>query len=456
MKDSNGFPSFLDRLLPVCFVVGLCLLVFSGGAFYLRYKLPGSQWLNHAFDAADTQLQQWKLEREAMAPQQTLESTIASGKVITWDRNRTSNGYIVLTTDLSSGGTIYLLGMDGQPVYHWTVPLKISDDSSATLDIAKVHLMPDGSLIVLFWYSGHTPYGSNIVKVDKDSNVVWTYHTNAHHDLYVDQENNDIYSLTHEVVQNSVAGLENLPSPMLADSITLLSSNGQELRHISILNAFSGTPYASYLYHFDENEWDHFHTNSVMKLEPEMAKHFPMFSAGQILVSIRNLDLLAVIDPISEKVVWACRGPWKGQHAAQFLPNGHILLLDNNGYQTQGKNISRAIEFDPATLGISWSYANITPEDMFYTPTYGQIQRLPNGNTLIISSNEHKMLEVTSDGTVVWKILFPAISLPDADKRKLGFSDPIITSRRYSPDELPFLKSSIIDNNDTKADHAIR
>jgi hypothetical protein len=54
-------------------------------------------------------------------------------------------------------------------------------------------------------------------------------------------------------------------------------------------------------------------------------------------------------------------------------------------------------------------------------------QRLPNGNTLIVISADHQLLEVTPDKEPVWACNTGAF---------------ITTARRYTPDQLPFLMAN--------------
>ena len=50
-----------------------------------------------------------------------------------------------------------------------------------------------------------------------------------------------------------------------------------------------------------------------------------------------------------------------------------------------------------------WSYTDPVPTDM-YAPIISGAQRLPNGNTLICSGVQGRVLEVTPDGRIVWDL----------------------------------------------------
>jgi hypothetical protein len=148
---------------------------------------------------------------------------------------------------------------------------------------------------------------------------------------------------------------------------------------------------------------DIFHTNQIVKLDGRLADRIPAFRSGNFLLSMRNLNLLAVLDPRSEKIVWTMAGMWLQQHCPSVLDNGNILLFDNQG--DYGR--SRILEFDPVTQEIAWMYKG-TPENEFSSEIFGSVQRLPNGNTLITESHYGRVFEVTREGDIVWEYYIPA------------------------------------------------
>jgi hypothetical protein len=87
------------------------------------------------------------------------------------------------------------------------------------------------------------------------------------------------------------------------------------------------------------------------------------------------------------------------------MPNGDILLFDNQGHYGPGGQ-SRIIEIDPATAAVVWSYVG-TAEHPFDCAVRGAQQRLPNGNTLITDEVNGRIFEVFLDGTIVWEFINP-------------------------------------------------
>jgi len=91
------------------------------------------------------------------------------------------------------------------------------------------------------------------------------------------------------------------------------------------------------------------------------------------------------------------REEWGGvQHGIQLLPDDHLLLLANQG---AGASESAALEFDLASGTEVWRY-----DSGEYTAHFGDVQRLPGGNTLLTISNSGILQEVAPDETRVLEI----------------------------------------------------
>ena len=98
---------------------------------------------------------------------------------------------------------------------------------------------------------------------------------------------------------------------------------------------------------------------------------------------------------------WALVGPWRRQHDPDLLPNGNILVYDNNGRLLAG-NRTRVLEINPQTLDVEWLYQG-SKSDFFHNTARGSQQRLENGNTLITDSYAGRIFEVTQGGEKVWQ-----------------------------------------------------
>jgi len=78
---------------------------------------------------------------------------------------------------------------------------------------------------------------------------------------------------------------------------------------------------------------------------------------GTILVRSKNLNMVFIIEPTTDEVVWEyCNDEMGGQHDAQLLDNGNILVFANGAY-SRDLHHSEVWEINPATNEIEWRYS---------------------------------------------------------------------------------------------------
>jgi len=266
----------------------------------------------------------------------------------------------------------------------------LPDPNGVTSCWRRAFLLPEGDVLAIF--EGH-----GLARINRDSRLIWCYPGPCHHDLEIAPDGS-IFVLTREA---KLVPQINANRPVLLDYITHLSAAGQFLDSIDLYQAFESSVYSSYLDHMVDRG-DIFHTNTLEILDGRAAHLSPLFTAGNFLISIRELGVIAIVDPRTEKVIWALSGMWSAQHQPTLLKGGNILLFDNQGHQGR----SKVVEIDPFTQEVVWSYAD-SPVHPLYSKTCGSNQRLPNGNTLITESDNGRALEVAPDGSIVWEFRNP-------------------------------------------------
>lgn len=343
----------------------------------------------------------------------------ASGTTV-WSRDRAFPG-LNLSTDGYQAQAL-LTDMAGNVLHTWQCPFSEAfpvsdsfDGDPGTYNWRRVKLLPDGELLAIFNEHG-------LVKLDRDSNRIWAYEEHVHHDVEV-SDDGDIWVLTNtaEVVPRIDA-----ERPILYDFVVQLGPDGTEKRRISLLEAIERSAYSGLLNSAAGPDGDIMHTNEIEILDGRLAHEIPAFAAGNLLLTVRNMNAIVVLDPDTERVVWALSGLWRRQHDAHVLDEGNLLVFDNLG--AGGR--SRVIEVDPVTQEIAWSYAS----EEFHSETCGASQRLPNGNTLITESNFGRAFEVEPDGTIVWEYY-----VPDRTGRDNEFIAQLFELVRIDPSSVDWL-----------------
>ncbi len=250
----------------------------------------------------------------------------------------------------------------------------------------RAHLLEDGGLLAIFTALG-------VVRLDRDSTVLWSWEGVAHHDLDVDAAGN-VYVLTRKAHLMPEFHDQQF---VLEDFVTVLSKDGDELRSVSVLDCLRDSQHAGLIARI-AGGGDVFHTNSIEYLDQRGAGPSPAFAAGSVLVSVRQLDLLAVLDLERVAAPWTRTGAWRRQHDPSLLEGGTLLVFDNLGVPKR----SSVLELDPLTGDELWRY-RADEDDVFFSSGCGTCQRLPNGNTLVTESNAGRAFELTPDQEIVWE-----------------------------------------------------
>jgi len=251
---------------------------------------------------------------------------------------------------------------------------------------------------------------TSITLMERDSSIVWNREGPFHHDLAVVPDGS-LYALTRQRVLYPAL----IPDqPIIDHYIVHLDREGKTLSTLSIADLVAHDPellatfnrQTGWKYLKDEDALDVFHANTIEVIEQNVAADgIKICQPGDILFSVRNLDLIGFLDPATKKVRWRW-GPGELDlpHAPTLLDNGNILIFDNGTH----RGYSRVIELDPRTGKIVWEHQG-KPPDSFFSPSRGFAQRLPNGNTLITDSDHGRAFEVTPGGKMVWEFYNPRI-----------------------------------------------
>jgi hypothetical protein len=405
----------------IALLAGLAAVLVVAGVALVRLTSPGdrppelpAQWIDpvgrwHSDGWREvTPLEEASLTEEQRAEIERLRSIgylpgshpapVHTG-VTVYDASRTYDGLNFYTSGDFAGAV--LMDMRGRIIHLWryayidawkTGPRdELPRSSKGSGYWRRAYLFENGDVLAIF-------EGMALIKIDKDSNLIWANLGGYHHDLEV-MPDGRIYTLTREA---HIVPRVNPDRPILEDFMIVLDERGSEIERLSVLEAFEGSEYLAVLEGMAD-AGDVFHTNTIEVLDGSLAAKLPPFRRGNVLITMRELPVMAVIDLDERRVVWALAGNWVAPHQATALANGNIMVFDNRGHG----GASRVVEFDPGGPTVEWIYAG-DPPGSFYSAECGSNQRLPNGNTLITESDRGKAFEVTRDGEIVWKYINPA------------------------------------------------
>lgn len=408
-RDPDKAPAWAAILA----VAGLAFLAFLAGAAIMHFGVFPMDPLRRAFAGGAALYEEATGYNDRTMTDFWADARTEQRGVTRYDPARAGNGLTLYSSAHEQAA--YLMDMDGKVLHRWQMKFsQLWDESAAVKNprgdgfvyIEKARVLPNGDLIALYTAIGDTPWGYGIARLNAKSEVIWKYLANAHHDFEIDDAGN-IHVLTQRITETELPGFAHLPRPRIDDFLVTLSPDGRELSSTPLMDIYAKSPYGRRLYFSSQESFgngDYLHANSVDVLKAP-APGIPGSRAGQTLISFREISTVALIDEAQQRVVWAQSGPWVRQHDAQLLPDGNMLLFDNEG-SASGHGVSRVLELDPATSRIVWSYAGRDGEPLESLSRSSQT-RLASGNTLIVESMAGRVFEVAPDGDIVWEFVNP-------------------------------------------------
>lgn len=305
--------------------------------------------------------------------------------------------YVVLGWDDPAGlYAAWLYGGRGELLHVWPIDYSTLDPDGPINGGDEPHglaVMPDGSLILNF------DHGDVMARLDPCGHPMWIKEGIFHHSL--DRAADGSFWTWRG--DGSAYGHHQF-------LVNFDPETGRTLREISLVDDVLRRPGPAPIvfglrrdYPFrrfgpmnaNQAGVDLFHPNDIEELEPELAPAFPGFAAGDLLLSFRNVNLVAVLDPDGPDLKWWSNGPWIQQHDPDFRPDGKITVFNNNS----GHGRSEITVIDPLTGELSNELA--AGGARFYSDSMGTHQNLPGGNVLITVPEEGRVLQVGPRGEMI-------------------------------------------------------
>lgn len=282
---------------------------------------------------------------------------------------------------------VRLMDTNGDEVHRWPINYENFDPDTPPQNVMLhgMEVFEDGSLVVTF------DVGNAIARVDQCGQTMWSVRGGFHHSITRDGAGGIWTWYGEDMVRLDEDTGEKTFSLNLRNDI--IAAKGGDQRGIFDIRVRMPGDAAGQVTYLD----DPFHPNDVEMLRPELADAFPMFAAGDLMFSLREPNLVAVVDPQTGVLKWWQHGPWFKQHDPDFEPDGTITVFDN----ATGAMRSRILRIDPRDNSVSVDFEG-TEAEPFYTWRRGKHQTLPNGNLLLTEAEHGRLLEVSETGDVVW------------------------------------------------------
>lgn len=312
-----------------------------------------------------------------------------------------------------------LIDERGSPVHTWRIDrnslfadsaLGVRGGDPNRRIINGSYLLPGGDVLLNLNYIG-------TARLDACGRVEWTSVEGNHHSIAQAADGSFWIPGTSQRLRTTTPahpdGVPGFDDPVYLDWILRVSEAGILLNKINVLDILYANDLERHISKVSQPQAgtdgprknDITHLNDIEPLPPAIADEYPLFEAGDLLLSLRNLHLVLVFNPDSEKVKWHASAPLIQQHDADFMGDGWIGVFDNNeDFTRRGTMLggSRIVTLQPHTDSMAVRFPTPHSEPL-YTDVWGKWQHLENGNILLSESSAGRVAEVTPDGQTAWE-----------------------------------------------------
>jgi Arylsulfotransferase (ASST) len=338
-------------------------------------------------------------------------------------------GWYVIVGAFKIGGSAedaaLLLSPDLRIVHYWL----LGEGGRANLDPAPPSwnitqgftMLEDGSVIYVF------RSGISLSRMDKCGRTIWSVAGNYGHSVEPDKGSDTVWAIRQDFTDDDPTGDDSTGDVANRTRIVQIAiDDGRILRDFSIADIIAANPHIDILelrrMHEDNaqrndpalpGQWlrDPVHLNDVEPLSPDLARSFPAFSPGDLLVSARETNLLFVLDPKTLAVKWWSIGATIRQHDPDWMSNGRLLVFNNR----QARGYSEIVEIDPES---GERLVTVDGQNLeFYSRIRGNHQVLPAGGHLIASTQQGRVMALSRNGDLAMEFRAPL----DDQKSAFGF-----------------------------------
>lgn len=281
------------------------------------------------------------------------------------------------------------LDMHGRIVWEYVLPWDMKNNTNPGPD---VEWLPNNHILAMLPRKG-------VYEINRNGDIVWSYKDRKiSHDADRLPNGNTLMVFGAKDQKNDAQVKE-------------INKQGDIVWSWHAKDHFSKSPYK-------DISWEGWtHTNAASRLPN-----------GNTLISPRNFNRVVEVNSHGAVVRIIGEGIFFSQHDPEVLPNGNILIANQfippralGGYPNANSIVKgqrrwmQAIELNPNTGRTVWQ------SQMFYRSDWPirDADRLPNGNTLITTST--RIVEVTTEGEMVWELKLEGIKHHPIERIKYGF-----------------------------------
>ncbi len=246
-----------------------------------------------------------------------------------------------------------------------------------------------------------TTGGGPIIRIDPCGKKIWENDLFSHHSIEIDNLKNiwtPIYLSEKKEIHGQILQYH--------DGIAYIDiKNGKTIYKKSLVEILI----ENNLFDLIGNSYmgrDPLHLNDV---EPVLTDG-PFWKKDDLFLSLRNISLIILYRPSTNKIIWHKFGPWRHQHDVDILSDSKIGIFNNNT-QLDLKNVNQNSEI------ITYDFRNKKIDKIFDTAFkkhkirtyYEGLFEIIDDNSVYIEEQENgRLIKANNKGEIIWEYVWDA------------------------------------------------
>ena len=312
---------------------------------------------------------------------------------------------VVDLVDLNSGETLKTWAPDNAAIYSQGYNESNPRKPAKGSDLYFMHplMLQDSSLLMAAQLS------SILVKINPDNSVAWQKSDmRYHHSLELGNDGmlwistDPFEAKAYDIFPDSHGTYK---STLLDDEITKIDpETGDVLYQKKVIELLIENGYEDLILYKGQIISDPVHLNDI----EEASTSTDYWEKGDLLLSCRNLSVVLLYRPSTNKVIWLKHGPWYNQHDADFHGDSQIVVFGNDVFREEStidpklvkKNMTfsknrpnnEVYIYDFAQDTVITPYSRMLATEKIMTATSGRCDILENGDLFAEDTNNGRIV----------------------------------------------------------------
>ncbi len=311
--------------------------------------------------------------------------------------------------DLRSGEVLKTWEPDNKKLYKAAYNVKNPNNPPKGSDLYSLHplMLNDSSLIMAVQLS------SILARIDKNGDFMWTKSDQVYHHTLELGPDGYLYSCTRPFSANSYDFLsdnyDQYESILLDDAISKVDINtGNTEWSRPVIDILLDNGYGDLIINKGQVISDPIHLNDIQPVFEDSE----LWNKGDLFISCRNINVVFLYRPLTNKILWLKEGPWMNQHDIDVVDDETIMIFGNDIIREESVNEDKLTNenlffskkqphneiylYNVIKDSVWTPYTALLKNEQISTRTSGRCDLLPNGDLMVEDTNNGRILILDS------------------------------------------------------------